>query len=62
MRKSYEKISPTAKLVAYLRAFTDIPYAKEIARESGAEKAFHELSGESAESMIRFVPFGACGF
>jgi O-methyltransferase involved in polyketide biosynthesis len=57
MEKSYEKISPTAKLVAYLRAFTDIPYAKEIAMESGAKKTFQELAGESAESMVRLVPF-----
>jgi hypothetical protein len=57
MEKSYEKISPTAKMTAYLRAFTDIPYAKEVAVESGAEKTFQELSGESAESMVRFVPF-----
>jgi len=57
MRKSYEKISPTAKLVAYLRTFTDIPYAKEIASESGAKKAFQELAGESKESMVRFAPF-----
>jgi hypothetical protein len=52
MRKSYEKISPTAKLVAYLRTFTDIPYAKEIAVESGAKKTFRELAGESKESMV----------
>jgi len=57
MEKSYEKINPTAKMVAYLRGFTDIPYAKEIAVESGAEKTFKELAGESAESMVRFVPF-----
>jgi O-methyltransferase involved in polyketide biosynthesis len=57
MEKSYEKNSPTAKLVAYLRAFTDIPYVKEIAVESGAKKTFQELAGESAESMVRFVPF-----
>jgi O-methyltransferase involved in polyketide biosynthesis len=57
MRKSYEKISPTAKLVAYLRTFTDIPYTKEIAMESGAKKTFQELAGESKESMVRFAPF-----
>ncbi|MGD0996033.1 MAG: class I SAM-dependent methyltransferase [Candidatus Bathyarchaeia archaeon] len=57
MRKSYGKISPTAKLVAYLRTFTDIPYAKEIALESGAKKTFQELAGESEESMVRFFPF-----
>jgi O-methyltransferase involved in polyketide biosynthesis len=57
MRQSYEKISPTAKLVAYLRSFTDIPYAKEIALESGAKKTFKELTGEGKESMVRFSPF-----
>ena len=56
MRESYEKISPTAKLVAYLRTFTDIPFTKEIATKSGAEKAFQELADESAKSMIRLTP------
>jgi len=44
MEKSYEKISPTAKFVAYGRSFTDIPFAKEVAAESGAEKAYRELT------------------
>ena len=35
---SYEKISPTAKLVAHIRSFTDIPFTKEIAAASGAVK------------------------
>jgi O-methyltransferase involved in polyketide biosynthesis len=56
MEKSYEKISPTAKFVAYLRTFTDIPFTKEIAAESGAETTFQELAGESAESIIQFSP------
>jgi O-methyltransferase involved in polyketide biosynthesis len=57
MKESYEKISPTAKLVAYMRTFTDIPYAKEIADESESEKAFRELTGESAKSMLRLAPY-----
>jgi O-methyltransferase involved in polyketide biosynthesis len=57
MRKSYEKISPTAKLVAYLRIFTDIPYAKEIVVESGVKKTFQELAGESKDTYFRFAPF-----
>ena len=57
MRKSYGKISPTAKYTAYLRTFTDIPYAKEIALESGAKKTFQELAGESKESIVRLAPF-----
>lgn len=57
MKESYEKISPTAKFVAYLRSFTDIPYTKEIAEVSDAKKAFEELAGESKESLIRFSPY-----
>ena len=56
MKESNEKISPTAKLIAYLRTFTDIPFTKEIAAKSGAEKTFHELADESAKSMIRLAP------
>lgn len=35
MKESYERISPTAKLVAHLRTSIDIPFAKEVAEESG---------------------------
>jgi hypothetical protein len=28
MKEPFEKISPTAKFVAYLRTFADIPFAK----------------------------------
>ena len=52
MKESYEKISPTAKLAAYLRTFTDIPFAKEIAKKSGAKKAFQEFADEGAKSMF----------
>lgn len=53
---SYEKISPTAKLVAQLRIFTDIPFAKKLAEESGSEETFKELVGNMSESIIRFAP------
>ena len=56
MKESYDKIGPTAKLVAYLRTFTDIPFAKEIAVESGAKKTFQELAAASAKSMVRLAP------
>ncbi len=52
--ESYAKISPTAKLVAYGRTFTDIPFAREIAAECDAEKAFQTLS--VAESLPLQVP------
>ena len=53
--EAYEKISTTAKLVAHIRAFTDIPFAKEIAAASGAEKDFQTLAGQSAEFMTHFA-------
>lgn len=53
--EEYNKISTTAKLVANLRALTDIPFAREIAAASGAEKDFQALAGESAESMKRIA-------
>jgi O-methyltransferase involved in polyketide biosynthesis len=49
--EAYEKISYTAKLVAHIRSFTDIPFTKEIAAASGAEKDFQTLTGKSAEFM-----------
>jgi O-methyltransferase involved in polyketide biosynthesis len=51
-----EEISPTARYVAHIRTFTDIPYAKEIAEESQAERDFQALAGESAKSVIQFTP------
>ncbi|MGA2885939.1 MAG: hypothetical protein ABSE80_12425 [Halobacteriota archaeon] len=50
-----KKISSTAKLVAHIRAFTDIPFAKEIAAASGAEKDFQTLAGQSAKFMTHFA-------
>jgi len=49
--EAYEKISTTAKLVAHIRAITNIPFAKEIAAASGAEADFQTLAGKSAEFM-----------
>jgi O-methyltransferase involved in polyketide biosynthesis len=54
---SYEKISTTAKLVAHIRSFTDIPFTKEIAAASGAEKDFQTLAGKSAELMTEQFAF-----
>lgn len=39
----FEKISLTAKLTAYMRQFSDIPFAKEVAQAVGAQPAFDEL-------------------
>ena len=51
--EAYEKISSTAKLVAHIRSFTDIPFTKEIAAASGAETDFQTLTGKSAEFMTQ---------
>lgn len=50
------RISFTAKLVAYYRQFTDIPFAEETARRIGADEAFTELvrAHDLDPAMLRF--------
>ena len=43
MSRDYSKISLTAKLTAYMRQFTDIPFALDVAKLSQARKAFERL-------------------
>lgn len=43
MAHDFAKISPTAKLAAYMRQFSDIPFAPEIAELVRAAKAFEAL-------------------
>lgn len=57
IKNAYARISSTARYVAYLRSFTDIPYAKEIAEECDAGDAFRRLSREEAESTVRLAPY-----
>jgi O-methyltransferase involved in polyketide biosynthesis len=57
MDRAYEKISPTAKFVAHLRTFSDIPFAREMAAESGAKQAFESLAQESQEPLVRFSAY-----
>lgn len=57
MKEAYEKISPTAIFVAYLRTFTDIPFAKEMAEQSEAEKTFRELAGDRSNALVRLAPY-----
>lgn len=54
--EAYEKISATAKLVAHVRTFTDIPFAREIATASGAKKYFQTLASKSVETLIQLTP------
>lgn len=52
----YSKISPTAKITAYWKSFSDIPYAKEISDTIGAEKGAKKVMGDGLALMARFSP------
>jgi len=55
----HNKISVTAKLVAYYRGFSDIPFAKDVSRLIEASQAFEKLavdSGIAAEQILEFAP------
>jgi O-methyltransferase involved in polyketide biosynthesis len=57
---SYQKISPTAKFIAFLRQYSDLPLASEICELVGAEEMMKEwLKGEPlSEEILRwFAPF-----
>ena len=53
--ESHDKIGTTARLIAYLRTFTDIPFSKEIAEATDAKKDFKTLAGTSGPSMAQFA-------
>jgi O-methyltransferase involved in polyketide biosynthesis len=50
------KISPTAKLIAYLRSFSDIPFSKEISGVCEAEKVFKEITGDLGDQILHVAP------
>ncbi len=53
------KISFTAKLVAYYRMFSDIPFAKDIAEYIGAEQAHDSLfkhKGQERDELMEYAP------
>jgi hypothetical protein len=53
----FDKISPTALLVAYVRQFSDIPYTQEIAALSRAEAIAHQfvVQGQKQPVMMAAV-------
>jgi O-methyltransferase involved in polyketide biosynthesis len=53
---AHNKISPTAKLVAYLRTFTDIPYSDEIAKACNASETFAQIVGNNPEDFLWTAP------
>ena len=56
---TFEKISLTAKLTAYMRQFSDIPFAKDIAQAVHAQAAFDDLLRThhlSADDLLWYAP------
>ena len=58
LKKDHHKISPTAKITAYWRSLSDIPYAAEIADSLEAEKTAREFLGDRMKVMASFSPVG----
>ncbi len=59
MSRDYSKISLTAKLTAYMRQFTDIPFAKDVAKVVRARKAFDQLlhgRNISLDDLLWYAP------
>ena len=56
----FSKISPTAKLVAYFREFSDIPFAKEVSRLIDAQSMTEKFCPDP-ETLETFKKFGAPG-
>ena len=55
-RADHNRISPTAKITAYWRSLSDIPYSKEIAESLGAKETALELLGEQVVAMGKISP------
>ena len=56
IRNDHNKISPTAKITAYWRSLTDIPYSKQIAEAVDAEKTAREMLGDRIVAMGNLSP------
>lgn len=56
MEHDFDKISDTAKLVAYMRSFSDIPYCSEIAAMCGAESVAKTFHNGGIGTMLKRAP------
>jgi O-methyltransferase involved in polyketide biosynthesis len=59
MPVDFDKISLTAKLAAYMRQYSDIPFARDIARHLRAEEAFEKLLQDnqmSPQDLLWYAP------
>lgn len=52
----FNKISPTALLVAYARQFSDIPYATEIAQHVNAQMVFDQHANNGQKKLVHLMP------
>jgi O-methyltransferase involved in polyketide biosynthesis len=59
MTVNYDKISLTAKLTAYMRRYSDIPFAQDVAQHLRAQEAFEKLLQDSQmrpEDLLWYAP------
>ncbi|MGE5219267.1 MAG: class I SAM-dependent methyltransferase [Chloroflexota bacterium] len=59
MTVNFEKISLTARLTAYMRQYSDIPFAKDVASRLRAEEAFEKLLRDnelSPKDLLWYAP------
>jgi O-methyltransferase involved in polyketide biosynthesis len=54
-QSKFDKISPTALMVAYARAFTDIPYTKDLSRLVNAQSVVENLLGQKLEQVAEIA-------
>src|SRR5579862_9381945 len=62
MDHRFDQISPTAKLVAYMRSLSDIPYSSEIANLCAAESAVQEFYGSERLWLQKRIPLAELRF
>jgi len=59
MNANFERVSLTARLTAYMRQYSDIPFAKDVAIRLGAEEAFEKLLQDhelSPKDLLWYAP------
>jgi O-methyltransferase involved in polyketide biosynthesis len=54
-QSEFDRISPTALMVAYARAFADIPYSKDLSRLVNAQSVVENLLGQKLEQVAEIA-------
>jgi O-methyltransferase involved in polyketide biosynthesis len=60
--RNFHSISPTAKLIAFMRAMSDIPYSREIADMCDAEATAKTYSSGNREAILKRAPLAELRF